>query len=198
MPQCSQCTRPAMFEVGGHPLCLEHHALAQTIELRRLDALERQADRALEEMEWTTGVQLPRRPRAPRPAPVILQGSTFNHINVQGSNVGVLNTGRLSQVDTAISVIGQQGDPQLAGALKTLTDAVVASATLAATAKQEAIEILSTLGTEATAPPAQRRGGVARTLLTRLKELLSVSADLIDVGHATWPFIAAAFGVSTS
>jgi hypothetical protein len=198
MPQCSQCNRPAMYEVGGHPLCLEHHALAQNIELRRLEALERQADRALEQMEWTTGVQLPRRPRAPLPAPVIVQGSTFHHINIQGSNVGVVNTGRLSQVDTAISVIGQQGDPQLAGALKTLTDAVVASAALTATAKQEAIEILSTIGIEATAPAPQRRGGVARALLARLKELLSVSADLIEVGHATWPLILAAFAAAGS
>jgi hypothetical protein len=197
MPQCSQCNRPAMVDFGGHPLCLEHHALAQSIELRRIEALERGADRALEEMEWATGVQLPRRARVPSPAPVILQGSTFNHINVQGSNIGVINTGRLSQVDTAITVIGKQGNSQLAGALKTLTDAVVASTTLAAPSKQEAIEILSTLSTEATAPPAQRKGGVARALLVRLKELLSVSADLIAVGQATWPLIAVAFGIGS-
>ena len=95
MPQCSQCTKPAMYEMGGHPLCLDHYALAQTIELRRIEASERQQDRMLEEMEWSTGVQLPRRPRAPLPAPVIVQGATFNHINLHGSNVGVLNTGRL-------------------------------------------------------------------------------------------------------
>ena len=90
-------------------------------------------------------------------------------------------------------MIGQQGNPQLAGALKALTEAVVASATLNTTAKQEAIEILSGIGTEATAPPAQRRGSVGRALLGRLKEVLSVSADLIEVGREVWPFIAAAF-----
>jgi hypothetical protein len=97
-------------------------------------------------------------------------------------------------VDTAVSVIGQQGEPQLAEALKALTEAVVASTAMNAASRQETIEILSALGSEATLPQAQRRAGVARPLLRRLRELLSVAADLTPVAQVAVPFIAAAFG----
>jgi len=196
MPQCSQCNRPAIYMVGEHPLCLQCNALHQNILDRQLANHERELDRILDDMEMTTGVPLPRRRPQPRPAPVIVNGVTLHNINIRDSNVGVVNTGRLSQVDTAISVIGHRGDAQLAAALKALTDAVVGSAALAAPAKQEAIEILSSLSTEATAPPAQRRGSVARTLMGRLKELLSVAADLAEVYQPALELIGAAFGAA--
>jgi hypothetical protein len=195
MPQCSQCNRPAMYMVGEHPLCLQCNALHQNILDRQLAALERQQQQALDDMEMATGVRLPgrRRPQS-QPQPIIVAGSTFHSINIRDSNVGVANTGQLHQVDTAVSVIGRQGEPQLAGALKALTEAVVASTTMSAGTKQETVEILSTLASEATAPAAQRRGGVARTLLTRLRELLSVAADVAQVSQVAVPLIAAAFG----
>ncbi len=108
MPQCSQCSRPAMYVVEGHPLCLEHRAVHQDIVDRELAALENQRQQALEAMEMIAGVQLPRSPRPPpQPQPVIITGSTFHSINIKVSNVGVVNTGQLRLVDTAISVIGQ-------------------------------------------------------------------------------------------
>ena len=193
MPKCSQCDRPALYGIGEQqiPLCLQCWALHQSVLDRQLAALERQAEAALEQMEMVAGVRLPR--KRPMP-PVTLSGATFHNINIRNSNVGVINTGELQQVDTAVSVIGNQGDSQLAGALKTLAEAVVASTAMRAAARQETIEILSALGSEATAQKAQRRVGVARPLLGRLRELLSVAADLTSVAQAAVPIIAGAFG----
>jgi hypothetical protein len=193
MPKCSQCDRPAMYMIGDHPLCLQCNAIHQNILDRQLAAIERQQQQALDDMEMATGVRLPGR-RRPQPQPVIVAGSTFHSINIRDSNVGVANTGQLHQVDTAVSVIGRQGEPKLAGALKALTEAVIASTMMAATSKQETVEILSTLASEATVPAAQRRGGVARILVARLRELLSVAADLAQVSQVAVPLIAAAFG----
>jgi len=155
---------------------------------------ERLAERALDDMEMITGVPMRalRRSR-PQPQPVVVTGATFNSINIRNSNVGVVNTGQLTQVDTAITVIARQGNQQLASALKSLTEAVMANTALAEPSKKEAIEILSTLGIEATAPPAQRKTGVARALMVRLKELLNVGADLAEVTQAAMDVIATAF-----
>jgi len=193
MPKCSQCDRPAMYAIGDQqiPLCLQCGAIHQSVIDRQLAALERQGETALDQMEMIAGVKLPGRRRLP---PVILPGATFHNINIKNSNVGVVNTGELVQVDTAVSVIGKRGDPQLAGALKALTEAVVASTAMDAAARQETIEILSALGSEATAEKAQRRAGVARPLLGRVRELLSAAADLTSVAQTAVPIIAAAFG----
>ena len=194
MPKCSQCDRPAIYAIGDQriPLCLQCGAIHQSVIDRQLVALERQTETAIDQMEMIAGVRLPGR-RRPAP-PVILPGATFHNINIKNSNVGVVNTGELHQVDTAVSVIGSQGEPQLAGALKALTEAVVASTAMDAAARQETIEILSALGSEATAQKSQRRAGVARPLLRRLRELLSIAADLSSVAQAAVPIIAAAFG----
>ena len=159
MPKCSQCDRPAIYAIGDQqiPLCLQCGAIHQSVIDRQLAALERQAETALDQIEMTAGVRLPGR-RRPAP-PVILPGATFHNINIRDSTVGVVNTGELHQVDTAVSVIGSQGEPQLAEALKALTEAVVTSAAMDAAARQETIEILSALGSEATAQKAQRRVG---------------------------------------
>ena len=194
MPKCSQCDRPAIYAIGDQqiPLCLQCCAIHQSVFDRQLAALDRQVEMALDDMEMVAGVRLPGR-RRPAP-PVVLSGTTFHNINIKNSNMGVVNTGELHQVDTAVSVIGNQGEPQLAGALKALTEAVVASTAMDAAARQETIELLSALGSEATVQKAQRRAGVARPLLGRLRELLSVAADLSSVAQAAVPIIAAAFG----
>jgi len=160
----------------------------------QIASLERQADRALDDMEMATGVPM----RAlmiqrPRPQPIAVHGATFNSINITDSNVGVVNTGQLTQVDTAIGVIGRQGNQRLASALKSLTEAVMVSAALAAPSKKEAVEILSALSTEATAPSAHRKRGVARALMARLKEILSVGVDIAEVTQTTLDVIATAF-----
>lgn len=199
MPKCSQCDRPALYAVnsdaGQVPLCLQCGALHQSIIDRQLAALERQQETALDQMEMVAGVRLPGRRRTLPPPPVIVGGSTFHNITIRNSNVGVVNTGHLHQVDTAVSVIGRQGDAQLAGALKRLTEAVVASTTMESALKEETVEILSVLSAEATTAKEQRRSAAARPLLARLRELLSTSADLAVVAQALWPAIAAAFGM---
>ncbi len=107
MPKCSQCDRPAVYAIGPEqvPLCLPCGVLHQSIIDRQLAELNRQADRALDDMEAIAGVPLPGRRRTP--PPVIVSGATFHNINIANSNVGVVNTGQLHQVDTAVSVIGQ-------------------------------------------------------------------------------------------
>lgn len=195
MPKCHQCDRPALYAFGEPPvpLCLQCAALHQSIVQEQIANAERGIERALDEMEMMTGVRL--RPERPRPPPpVIVQGAAFHNINIRGGNVGVINTGTLQQVDTAISVIRGAGDEQLAEMLKELTEAIHAQGTLEPGLKREAVEIVSAIAAEATQPPAQRRVGVARPLIARLREILSTTADLATVTQAAIPIIAAAFG----
>lgn len=198
MPQCSQCTRPALYGIGDPPvpLCLHCWALHSSVIQQEVAMHERAAERALDDMEMVTGVRLPRRRPQPQPAPVIIQGGTFHNINIRGSNVGVVNTGDLQQVDTAVTVIGAAGDEEAASAIKSLTEAVLRSAELNDAAKREAVELLAVISAEATQQAGIRRAAVARPLIGRLRELIGVTADVATVAQAAMPAILAAFGLS--
>lgn len=196
MPQCSQCERPALYAVGDQqiPMCLHCWALHQSVMERQIGMLERQADRAMDDMEMITGVRL-RPVRPPPPAPVIVQGGAFHNINIKDSNVGVVNTGNLHQVDTAVSVIEKAGDKQLASVIKVMTETMLRHPSFTEAQKKEGVEVISALASEATQPKEQRRAGVARPLIARLRELLSVSADLATIAQTAIPILSTAFGL---
>lgn len=197
MTKCQNCEKPAMFMVTEQqiPLCLDCYALfQQTLSQQNAD-LERQLNYLSDEMDAIVGIG-PIGPRFPeRPQPTIVQGGTFNNIKVTDSTVGMINTGQLHQVDTAISVIGQHGDKQLAETIKTLTDAIIADPGMVQTSKRDAVEILSVLSSEATAPKEQRRSSIAKPLIDRLRELLGDAANIATIAQAALPIIAAAFGL---
>lgn len=194
MPMCSQCERPAIYAMGPEqiPLCMEHAALHQQMIERQLAVLQRQADQALEDMEMATG--LPIRPRRP-PQPLTVVSPTFHSINIKDSTIGVVNQGgNLRIVDAAVTAIGRAGDQALASALKTLTETAISRDEIQPAQKAEAAQILSVLASEAATPKSERRGAVARPLLQRLREILSISADIATVAAPAIDVVRAAFG----
>jgi len=187
-----------MYAVGepAVPLCLDCWAKHNQVVEAQNAMHERMLNYLSDEMDAIAGLP-PIGPRFPeRKPPVVVGHATFHNINVKDSNVGVINSGYLHQVDTAVSVIGKQGDASLAFALKLLTETVVAHKSIQAADKKEIIELLSALSSEASQSKEQRRVSVARPLLTRLRELLSASADVATVAQPLIPYIAAAFGLS--
>jgi hypothetical protein len=196
MPRCRQCNNPAMYAIGQEQvpsLCMEHAVLHQNMVNQQLAELRRQQEQALDDMEMATGVPVRALMGQRRPQPVVVQRATFNSINIRDSNVGVVNTGQLTQVDTAITTIARQGNAQLAAALKSLTEVVLANSALSSPAKKEAVEILSTLSGEATLPANQRKSSIGRTLISRLKEVLGVGADVVEATKDALDIVATAF-----
>jgi hypothetical protein len=66
---------------------------------------------------------------------------------------------------------------------------------LGAVAQKEALEILSTLSAEASLPRERRRSGIAKPLISKLREILGVASDLATIGEAAFRLIAVALGV---
>ena len=151
MTQCHNCPKPSIIFVGDGkiPLCLDCWAkLEQTLDLE-VAQHERHLNYLADEIDMSMG--MPRSgPRYPeRKPPVIVQGTTLNNINVANSNVGMINTGDLHQVDSAITVIAKHGDPEVAQALRSLVEYVASSPAISDPDKKEAVEILSVVGSEA-------------------------------------------------
>jgi hypothetical protein len=118
---------------------------------------------------------------------------TLNNITVKDSSVGVLNTGNLEIVDSAITALKANPQTQdVAGAILKLASAI-ADSELPAEKKNEAIEILSTVATEATAPEGKRKSSVVKRLLAGFPTLIQTSASAIEIWKTVEPIMRAMF-----
>lgn len=175
-------------------LCLECTLKQQQLAAIQSDQLERDLNYATAQIEAVMGMPgtLPRYPQ--REVKIIKGGSvTLNNITVNDSAIGVLNTGNLEIVDSAISALKSHPETQaVAAAISRLTNAIADSSLPTAT-KNEAIEILSTVATEATAPEGRKKSSVVKRLLSALPTLLQTSASAIEVWKAVEPIILGIF-----
>ena len=98
MPKCSQCGKAAMFEVGGHALCLDCKTKVEQIWQAELAANVGALNFALGMAEAQVG--LPGMyPRFSVPQPTIQRGPvSVNNITVSDSIVGAINTGQVRQI----------------------------------------------------------------------------------------------------
>jgi hypothetical protein len=126
----------------------------------------------------------------------VIQGGTvtLNNISVSNSAIGVLNTGNLEVVDSAISAL--KSDPatkEVSDALKQLTNSIAAAQDLASKEKNEAIEILSVVASEATAPKDKRKASVVNRLLAQFPTLIQTSAAVLEIWQTVGPSIISFF-----
>ena len=188
-----------MYQVGEQniPLCLDCYFKFSQIQQQQLENNERMINYWSDEMAAQVGMP-PMGPRFPqRPRPVHVGGVKLNNISVNNSVVGTINTGSLGSVDQSISALVQLGEPAMAEAIKSLSEAVLRSADLTQNQRNELVEILSVLAKEASTPKESRRGAVAQTLLDKAMKITSLANDMTDVCQKWWPVLLAAFGVAT-
>jgi hypothetical protein len=194
--KCHQCGKPAMFVVGlpdkQIPLCLDCNIKLEQLLATKGDMLERGLNYIAAQMEAAVGLPgiFPRYPERR----IIKAGDiTMNNIKIDHSNIGVLNTGTIGTVDAAITVLRQSGDQIVSTAIQALTEAIIADTAATEELKNQAIEILSVLATEATAPKEQRRRAVIKTLVLELSTLLGGAVALEQLWHQYSPVFMSLF-----
>jgi hypothetical protein len=197
--KCQNCEKLAIYAVGPEgrqvPLCLDCHLKLTQISAILNDQLEREINFIMAQAESKVGLHgvLPRFPE--RQVRVIQGGTmTLNNISVSNSAIGVLNTGNLEVVDTAINVLkSDPGTKEISDALKQLTESIAATQDLASEEKNEAIEILSVVASEATAPKDKRKASVVKRLLAHLPTLIQTSAAVVEIWGTVGPSIISFF-----
>lgn len=110
-------------------------------------------------------------------------------INIHHSTVGSLNLGTIiGNIQANLSALKADGHDQVVEALKGLTEAI-GNAQELGDGRREALEQVALISAEAEKPPAERRVGAVKAVLTALQAALSASANLIKVGEFAWPHI---------
>jgi hypothetical protein len=183
--KCHQCDRPALYWTGDEkhriPLCLDCNLKVQQIAAMQQEVLEREINFLTQEMNYIGGLSSspPRYPE--RRPPVHVQGNTFNNFKVEGSSIGLLNTGSIGVVDSAITVIANAGDQRAAGAIQKLTQAIISSSDLPPDKKNELIEMMNLVAAEAALPADKRRKRAIKPVLASIADGLKVSKGLVEI-----------------
>jgi hypothetical protein len=184
-----------MYLVGPEdnqiPLCLDCDYKHTQMLAMQNEQMERTLDYLASEMEMIVG--LPGvLPRFPKRKVQILQGGnvTLNNIHVSASNIGVLNTGNLQMVDSAITILNQNPTAhEVSRAIARLTDAIAGSTELTPDKKNEAIEVLGGIATAATIPKEQRKTGIVKALLAAIPTSIQTAASVMQIWQQVEPII---------
>lgn len=197
--KCHNCPKKALYLVGPKeqqvPLCLDCYARLAEVHMREEEALERQLNQVYAEVEMISGMP-GLFPRYPERKTIVHTGEmTLNNIHVSNSEVGVLNTGSVQNIDNTLTVLKSGGNEELANNVQALSEAVIKSDELTNNQKNEILELLGTLSEEAVNFPGQRRIAVVRAVLAQLSKTLGGVAALVQVYEKTRAVIQTAFGI---
>lgn len=169
---CQNCSRPATYQVGnGATFCVDcYHKIVQ-IESAQSQERERVINYLQDQMASITG--LPRMgPRfPPRPPSHFIQAGTTtlnNNFNIDRSTIGVLNTGSIENLNSAVNALNNAGDESLAAAFKTMTEVVANDPTITTSDKDKVLEMMSVLAAESTIAPEKRKKFAMKAILAEI------------------------------
>jgi hypothetical protein len=153
MTRCSQCGKPALFDVGGHPICVDCNLKIQQAFQIRQNALAEDLNYLTDQMEAISGVYGVT-PRYKIATPIINKGPmNFHSIRIDGSVVGAVNTGTVQKMEVALNNIhALNQNAELEQLLKEFTESVLSEAKLSAGLKNDVVEQLSVLATQLAVP----------------------------------------------
>src|SRR5947208_537253 len=94
---------------GKAPLCLDCSLKLTQLTAAQMDMQTRHLNFLTGAMESQAGVPSGTLPRYPERSVVHLEGVTLNNIRIDRSTVGVVNTGTIGLVDSAVTALRQAG-----------------------------------------------------------------------------------------
>jgi hypothetical protein len=176
--KCHQCERPAIYKydgIGG--LCLACAKTHDEIMFRQFLLNAAAANQALDDMDAISGIATGggRYPIAALAAAAMRNQVTTNSISISGSSVGVVSTGDLAKIDAIITITEGSDAEELGRALKQLTEGVLAANELAADAKKEIVELISSLSEQVTGRRSKSvMGSILKGIDERVKSINAI------------------------
>jgi hypothetical protein len=192
--KCHQCDRPAYwsFGSGAPPLCIDCAEKINHIQNTQFLKAAAMMSQAKDDMDFIMPIA-PTKGRVPvaEMARAMQRGSVLNNIAVTNSNVGVLNTGDLAQIDAFISMSAGSDVAAVGEQLRALVQAVVDSNELDAEAKRETVELLKAISQQLA---GDRKKSVTMSLLRSVEERAKGAAAIMQLATALGVGIGKMFG----
>ena len=116
-------------------------------------------------------------------------------LNINNSSVSGLNLGSIvGDMNATLTLLTQQGNRDLATALKTISEAIASDEQLGGQ-RRELLENISILGDEGKVPVQQRRTGIVKAAYRYLGETIAIGGHAAAIWGTWGPQIAAFFGI---
>ena len=193
--KCSQCDKPAMWQIEDNYLCLDCYSKFVQINHLQLSQLASLANQAVDNMENIAGLPsgfLGGRLRITSPPPTINTSQT-NNIRVDNSVVGAINTGNIKKLDIMMNTMRGENNQELADALQKLTQAILDTTDLEQSDKNSALEWLSFLSKEALTQETGRQPTIGKAAISTLEKILSNTGSIASIWSAVKPLLETLF-----
>jgi hypothetical protein len=194
-PQCEQCGNPAIALWGNHPLCIDHFYKVkqmQWMEFAQTATLANMADKDLVLISGmphlSNEIKIP-----PAPIPPIHYNNQV--VTVNGGNVGAINFGNVHEIQVSLGALTKSGEMDVADAMANLTNAILNSNEIVEAGKNDLLEQIAFLTSQASAPPAERKPSLIKTILSSVKEGAAVIGNVASAWAAVEPLLHGHFGL---
>jgi len=190
---CSQCGKPAIWQAGGHPLCvdcLHKFQVARTLDFRIAAIGMNYAAEELDYMAPFGGpsprIQVPEIPKGPM---------ILNNIKVDNSVVGAINTGSVASIDVHISQLKNAGGEEVSGALARLTEAIANDRELQDAERRRLLDQVEFVSEQAVNGADVRRPGMIAAALDALDTTAKATTSLVVIWASVQPVLKHFFGI---
>ena len=193
--KCSQCNKPAMWQIEDNYLCLDCYSKFVQINHLQFSQLASLANQAIDDMENIAGLpsgSLGGRLRIPSPSPTI-NTATYNNIRVDNSVVGAINTGNIKKLDIMMSLMRDENNQELADALQKLTQAILDTPDLKSSDKDAALECLSYLLNQTLIQETERQSTIGKAAISTLEKILSNTGSIASIWSVVKPLLETLF-----
>jgi hypothetical protein len=119
------------------------------------------------------------------------RGSVYNSINVNNSQVGLINTGDLAKIDAAITLTAGSDADAVGRDLKALAEAIIEAKNIEAETKKELIELLQGISEQVV---SGRKKSVVGSLLKAVEERAKGLNAIVQLVSSLRAGIAQLFG----
>ena len=129
----------------------------------------------------------------PAPIPPIHYNNQV--VTVNGGNVGAINFGNVHEIQVSLGQLTQGGKIGVADAMANLTNAILNSNEIAGAGKNELLEQVAFLTSQASVPPTERKPSVIKTILSTVKEGAAAIGGVAGAWNAVEPLLHGYFGL---
>lgn len=194
MTKCSQCPNPAMYNVGGHPLCLHCTEKNNRMNQQEFEQQARMINFLQDEMDEIVGLQSSSRIEMPQP--VVNKGNvTHNFINIDRSVIGSVNTGKINNLNQSMNNINNQVNPEIAKLLSLFTESMLTSQEINKEIKDDLLEEISFLSELLLAEKSLQKKSMLKRTIESIENTVSTAGTLLTLWQTINPILKTLFGV---
>lgn len=180
-----------MYQIGDQkiPLCINCNALMQQTIQGNIDMLREEMNYSMDNIDAMFGISTGG--RYPTRRPVIVSGGTVNnnHIAISNSQVGLLNTGNIQNLNQTIDSLYNASQEEIAENIKKFSEAIILESDLDNAQKSEVLESLDVITKELFQKPESRRKSVVKVLMDQIAEVTEFSANAVVVWEVLHPLL---------